>query len=245
MNVIAKIGHNSPPEPTPFELSKEAIQSLYDEAKNFLDGDPIASQPMADEIQKLLRNIQAATKEADERRKDEAKPFDDGKAEVQARYNPLIQKDRGMADMAVAACKKALAPWLIKVDEENRAKADAARKDAEEKQRIAMEAMRQRDGTDLAANERAEQLVREAKQAEADARRSDNAKAQAKGEGRAVGLRDYYTPEITDATVFARHVWTAYRNDMETFLVGMAAKLVGAGVRTIPGVTIHHERRAQ
>lgn len=248
MNIaVATIGHNQPPEPTPFELSKEAITSLFEEAKNWLDGDPISTQGQADEVQKLLRMIQAAEKEADERRVQENEPFDAGKAEVQARYAPLIantKTTKGLTVMAIDACKKALAPWLIKIDEENRAKAEALRKEAEEKQRIAMEAMRQRNG-DLEASVKAEALVQEAKRAETEARRADSAKAQAKGEGRAVGLRDYYTPEITDATTFARHVWTAHRSDMETFLAGMATKLVASGVRTIPGVTVHHERRAQ
>lgn len=249
MNIaIAKIGHNQAPEPTPFDLSKEAISSLFEEAKNWLDGDPIASQGQADMVQKLLRDIQAAEKEADVRRTTENEPFDAGKAEVQARYAPLIantKTTKGLTVLAVEACKKALAPWLIKIDDENRAKAEALRKEAEEKQRVAMEAMRQRDGIDLEASAKAEALVREAKDAEAAARKADNAKAQAKGEGRAVGLRDYYTPEITDATAFARHVWLTHRPDMESFLAGMAAKLVASGIHTIPGVTVHHERRAQ
>jgi hypothetical protein len=248
MNIaVATIGHNQPPEPTPFELSKEAISSLFEEAKNWLDGDPISTQGQADEVQKLLRMIQAAEKEADERRVKENEPFDAGKAEVQARYAPLIantKTTKGLTVMAIDACKKALAPWLIKIDEENRAKAEALRKEAEEKQRIAMEAMRQRDG-DLEASVKAEALVQEAKRAETEARRADSAKASAKGEGRAVTLRDYYTPEITDATAFARHVWLTHRSDMEIFLDGMAAKLVASGVHTIPGVTVHHERRAQ
>lgn len=245
MNVaVAVIGHNNPPEPTPFDLSKEAIESLFEEAKNWCDGAPIASQEQADEVQKLVRMIQDAAKEADARRKEEARPFDEGKAEVQARYNPLIQKDRGLADMAIAACKRALAPWLQKIDDENRAKAEAARREAEEKQRAAMEAMQARDGTNLEENAAAEALVKEAKEAEAAARRAANAKASAKGAGRAMTLRDYYTPEVTDATAFARHVWTVHRPDMVEFLNMMAAKLVASGARSgIPGVTIHHERR--
>lgn len=245
MNVVARIGHNQPPEPTPFEASKEAIEGLFEEAKGWLDGEPIANQAQADDLQKLMRLIQAAAKEADERRKEEARPFDEGKAEVQARYNPLIQKDKGLTDLAVSACKKALAPWLVKVDEENRRKAEEARKEAEEKQRVAMEAMRQRGGN-LEASVRAEALVKEAKEAEAAARRAGNAKASAKGEGRAVTLRDFYTPEVTDATAFARHVWTAHRSDMLSFLNDMAVRLVAAGSHHgIPGVTVHHERRAQ
>lgn len=243
MNVaVAQIGHNR----SPFELSKETIEDLYAEAQNWLDGEPVSTQEQADEIQKLLRMIQAAEKEADERRIAENKPFDDGKAEVQARYAPLIANTKtvkGMTVLAIDACKKALAPWLIKVDEENRRKAEEARREAEEKHRLAIEAMRQRDGVDLEASARAEALVREAKDAEAEARRAGNAKASAKGEGRAVTLRDKYTPEITDYTAFARHVWLAHRPDMENFLSIQAAKIVASGVHNgIPGVTVHHER---
>lgn len=243
MNAIATIGHNQPPA-TPFDIVSEKINDLYAEAKNWCDGEEIASQEQADEVQKLMRLIQSAEKEADEARKDEARPHDEAKAAIQERYNPLIGKTKsvtGLTVLAIDACKKALAPWLRKVEEENRRKAEEARKEAEAKAEAARAALAQRQSLEDA--ERAEALVREAKQAEADARRAANAKAGAKGEGRAVTLRDKYTPEVTDYTAFARHVWTAHRSDMEDFLNAQAAKLVTAGVRNgIPGVTIHHER---
>lgn len=244
MNIaVAKIGHNR----SPFELSKERIEELYEEAKHWLDGEPIETQEQANEVQKLLRMIQEAETEADARRKEEAKPHDEAKAAIQERYNTLIGKTKtvtGLTVKAVKACKDALAPFLMKIEEENERRAAALRKEAEERQREAMEAMQKRNG-DLAAAERAEELVRAAKAAEADARRAGNAKAAAKGEGRAVTLRDYYRPEITDYTAFARHVWMTHREDMEIFLDGMSAKLVAAGVHHgIPGVTVHHERKA-
>lgn len=239
----AGIGHNMPPK-TPFEASRDRINELFDEAKNWLDGDPIESQENADAVQKLLREIQQAAKEADAARRAEAKPFDDGKAEVQARYNPLIQKGKGLADMAAASCKQALAPWLRKIDEENRRKADEARAEAEAKQRAAMEAMQSRNG-DLEKAAEAERLVAEAKQAEADAKKAANAKAAAKGAGKAVTLRDKYTAEITGYAEFARFVWTEYPEDMRAFLDGFAKRIVDAGRRDAPGLTVHHERIAQ
>ncbi len=243
MNVIAKIGHNQPPA-TPFDLVSEKINDLYGEAKNWCDGEEIASQEQADEVQKLKRLIQSAEKEADAARVEENKPFDEGKAAVQAKYAPLIantKSAKGLTVLAIEACKKALAPWLLKVDAENRRKAEEARKEAEAKAEAARAAMAQRQSLEDA--ERAETLVREAKQAEADARRATNAKAGAKGEGRAVTLRDKYTPEVTDYTAFARHVWTVHRSDMEDFLNAQASKLVASGVKSgIPGITIHHER---
>jgi len=242
MNAHASIGHNR----SPFELFSEKITDLYNEAKNWCDGEEIASQEQADQVQKLMRMVQAAEKEADAARIEENKPFDEGKAAVQAKYAPLIantKSAKGLTVLAIEACKKALAPWLLKVEAENRRKAEEARKEAEAKAEAARAAMQQRQSLEDA--ERAEALVLEAKQAEADARRAANAKASAKGEGRAVGLRDKFTPEVTDYTAFARHVWLTHRSDMEEFLNMQAAKLIAAGVRTgIPGVTVHHERVA-
>lgn len=241
MNVaVATIGHNR----SPFEMSKEAIEDLYSEAKNWLDGEDIASQEQADMVQKLLRDIQSAKKEADERRKEEVKPFDEAKAEVQERYNALIGKTKsvtGIAILAEDACKEALAPWLRKVDEENRRKAEEARKAAEEKQRLAMEAMQNRKS--LEDSEAAERAVQDAKAAEAEARKLGNAKASAKGAGRAVTLRDYYEPTVVNETEFARWIWTAHRDAMAEFLNTMAVKLVASGVHKIPGVEVKHERR--
>lgn len=242
MNVhaTAMIGHNR----SPFELSKERIEELYEEAKLWLDGEEIATQEQADAVQKLMRMIQDAEKEADERREEEVKPHNDAKAAIQERYNALIGKTKtvtGLTVRAVEACKKALAPYLIRIDEENRRKAEEARKEAEAKQAAAMEAMRQRNS--LEAAEQAERLVREAKEAEAAARKAGNAKASAKGGGRAVTLRDKYTPEIVDATAFARHIWIAHRSDMDAFLATMAVKIIASGAHSgIPGVNVKHER---
>lgn len=246
MNIaVAAIGHNNPPA-TPFELSKSAIDDLYAEAKNWLDGDPIASQEQADEVQKLMRLIQAAEKEADARRVAENEPFDKGKAEVQAKYAPLISNTKtvkGMTVRAVELCKEALKPWLIKVDEENQRKAEAARAEALAAQQAAMDAMRQRQS--LADAERAEELVRQAKEADAAARKAGNATAAAKGGGgRAVTLRDYYTAEVEDYTAFARHAWGAHRSDMQDFLDGLAKRIVDSGCHSgIPGVKVNHDRR--
>lgn len=243
---IASIGHNNPPEPTPFDLVSDKIKGLYGEAKNFLDGAEINSAEQADAIQSLLRMIQQAEKEADATRKDEAKPFDEAKAEIQERYNPLIgntKSGKGLTVQATEACKKALAPWLLKVEADNRAKAEAARKEAEEKTRIAQEAMRQRDGSNLEENELAEALVRDAKAAEAVARRADSAKATVKGFGRAVGLRTSYVATVTDYTAFARYVWLHHRADMQEWLDGFAKQIIDRGNHSIDGVTVTEDRR--
>jgi hypothetical protein len=236
------IGHNNPPK-SPYEAAKERIEELYTEAKGWLDGEPIASQAQADAIQKLMRLIQEAEKVAESHRKAEAQQFDDGKAEVQARYNPLIQKDKGLTARAVSACKSALAPWLKKLDDEQRAAAELARKEAEEKRLAALEAMRQRDAANLAEREAAEALLAEAKKAEADAKKAENAKPQAKGAGRAASLRTYYVATVTDYKAFARHLWVEHPEVFEPFLDEIASKMASAGSRELPGVSIAEDRR--
>lgn len=246
MNMIAAIGHNNPPEVTPFDLSQTEINDLFDEAKLWMDGKPISTQDEADAIATLMRRIQEAAKTADARRVDENKPFDEGKAAVQAKYAPLIADTKavkGKSVMAVEACKKALSPWLAKLEAERLAKAEAARKEAAEKAEVARLAMQQRDSLEAAAH--AEALVLEARKAEADARKIETSKSHAKGEGRAIGLRDYYTPEVTDGLVFARFVWADHRPALLEWLEGFAKHLVDSGKRDgIPGVTVKHERKA-
>ena len=243
-NERAVIGGNNPP--SPYELVKDKIDGLYDEAKLWLDGEKITSQEQADEIQKLMRLIQAAEKEADEARKDEAKPHDDAKAEIQERFNLLIGKTKsvtGKTVKAVEACKKALAPWLEKLELERLAREEAALKEAEEKNRLAMEAMRQRTGDNLEQSERAEQLVKDAKAAESIARRIGNEKATAKGFGRAASLCTSYVAEVTDYTAFARYVWQHHKAELSIFLDDLARQIVARGSHKIDGVTVREERK--
>ena len=240
------VGHNGAPEPTPFEIVKEKIDGLYDEAKLWLDGEEITSPEQAAEIQKLMRLIQAAEKEADEARKNEAKPHDDAKSEIQDRFNLLIGKTKtvtGKTVKAVEACKKALAPWLQKQEDERLEREVAALREAEEKNRLAVEAMRQRTGDNLEQNEQAEQLVKEAKAADSQARRIGKEKASAKGFGRAASLRTSYVSQVTDYTAFARYVWAHHKDELCGFLDDLARQIVARGNHNIDGVAVNEERK--
>lgn len=238
-------GHNLPPEPTPFEMSRQEIDDLYDEAKNWLDGEPVETPAQAESVDKLRNMLREAMKRADERRKDENKPFDDGKAEVQARYAPLIADTkavRGKAVVAIELCGKALLPYLRRVEAENAAKAEAARKEAEEKARIAREAMQASSVVDLEAREQAEALALEAKAAEKAATQAENTKAHLHGGARATGLRTRTVVTVVDETAFAKHVWTHHRDEMSEFLTGLATRLVNAKFSGLPGVKVDMER---
>ena len=63
--VLAAIGHNNPPEPTPFDLSKAEIESLYMEAKNWLDGEGVTTEAQAEAVSKLIDLLRKAEKAAE------------------------------------------------------------------------------------------------------------------------------------------------------------------------------------
>jgi hypothetical protein len=251
MNVIVTsglMGHNNPPveiEPTPFEMSQVEIGDLYAEAKNWLDGEPVTSQAQADGLSKLIDDLRKAAKLADERRVAENKPFDDGKAEVQARYAPLIadtKSVKGKAVLAIDMAKQALAPWLQELEAEKLAAAAKARAEADEKLRIAQEALRTSQVADLEKREAAEALIREAERAEAAATKAEGAKAHATGGSRAMGLRSVWRAEMTDGRAAAAHYWTTRRVDVDAFFQGLADADVRAGKREIPGFNIIEDR---
>lgn len=243
---LAGIGHNGAPEPTPFDESEQQISDLYEEAKHWLDGEPVTTQEQCDAIQTLMRSIQAAEKLADERRVEEVRPHKEAQDEIQARYNPLIGKTTkitGKTKLAVEACKKAMQPYLEKLDREKREAADAARQKAERKRDEALAAFRASNVENLAERENAERLLQDAQRAETAANRAEKDRAQAKGSGRAASLRTYQIAEVTDMTAFARFIWTNHFDVLDEFLRTVAQKKVDAGARNMPGVELREERR--
>lgn len=237
----ASIGHNNPPEPTPYELSKQEIEDLCMEAKNWLDGEPISRQEVANQIDYLKTLLRDAKKTADERRKAEVKPLDDAKAEIQARYNALIGdtkgSGKGIAIIAMEACDKVLAPWLKKLQDEKDEAARKAREEAEAKAKAAQEAVRAAQAMDLAAKEEAEALLRDAKKAEATVKKIERAST-----GMTSHLRRSWHPVLIDATEAARWAWKERRQEMETFLQGLAEREVRAGSKSIPGFEVIEEK---
>ncbi len=251
MTTIAQIGDNNPPEPTPFEAIAQEINDLYDEAKGWLDGRPVTSQGQADGLNQLINLIGDAEKRADKLRKEEVKPFDDGKKEVQARYLPLIGQTKtitGKAIMAKEGAKKALAPWLEKIDAEKREKERIAAEKAEALRAEADAARAKASADDLAAREEADRLADEARKAAQKAAYAAKDKAQAvSGTGRATGLRTYHTAEITDMRKFAQWVWERRRADLDDWMTHFANRLVHDNpdtAKAIPGLVVHEERKA-
>lgn len=236
MTAIAKIGHNNPP--TPFDLSKQAIEDLYDEARQWLDGEPVSTEDQASALNTLQSRIRDAAKDAEKNRKDEAKPFDDGKAEVQARYKPILAK----AEQADSAVKAALKPYLLALTKKQEEEAQRARLEAMVKQQQAIDAMRARQADNLQSREEAERLVREANEADAAANKAENVKAHAKGEGRATALRTVHRAVMTDGKEAAAWVWVFHNAELMEFVQLLADKAVRAGLRKIRGFDVIEEK---
>jgi hypothetical protein len=229
---------NTPAEPA--ILFAECVDDLLIEARNFLDGEPIANEQQADAVSSLLNRLRRVSKDADEARKAEKKPHDDAAKAVQQKWTPIISK----ADLAVTTCKQALAPWLQRIEDENRQIAEAAQKEADRLAEIARTA-HQSASSDLTAAEDAERLLKAAAAAEKDAAKAGKAKAHATGGERAIGLVDVYTPILTDPCLALRHYREHQPDALKDFLVEQARKDVRSGARTIPGFQINHERKAR
>lgn len=228
---------NAPADPA--VLFGEEIDDLMLEARNYLDGEPIANEQQAEAVSSLLNRARRVAKDADDARRHEKKPHDEAAKAVQLKWTPII----GKAELAADTCKQALAPWLQAVEDENRRQAEIA---AAEALRLSITANEARiAATSLEAKEDAERLLKSADAARKDAAKLDKAKAHACGGERAIGLVDVYTPVLVDPVLAARHYFATQPEAFEEWLIDQARKDVRGGVRSIPGFEITSERKAR
>lgn len=223
------IGANNPPR-TVFD----EIDDLYLEASNWLDGQPVETPEHAAEVNRLIDLIADARKKADAARKVENEPFDTGKAEVQARYNPALK----MADNAIAAAKAALLPYMKKKRDEQERIAAEARQKADDERIAAIAALRVADAGNLLEREQAEAKIKDADRAEYEAKKAEKAKPQIKGEGRTKAIKVTYRPALIDISAAAGHYYKTQSFRMAEFLTAMAEEDVRNGKRDIPGFEI-------
>lgn len=245
VNPRVVIGDNAPPEPTPFEAVQIHIDGLMEEARPWLTGAEITTDEQAETIKRLKDDFKLAAQAADDARKLENVPFDQGKAAVQAKYAPLIADTKAMKGktvVALEALNEALNPYLRRKEREQEEAARLAREAATEAARIATEAARAASG-DLEAKEAAEDLITAAARADADAKRAETAKAQVKGDGRAQGLRSYWSATMTDRKAALLHYVQDWPPEIIAALQTLADADLRSGKRQIPGFTVSEERR--
>lgn len=233
LNPAATIGHNHPIDPIDEALT--AIADLYDEAKNFADGEPINSEVMHDTVTALRDAIHEAGKAADALRVEAKRPLDEQIAAIQDRFNPAIQPKKGMVDRAKASLGELLAAWRKQEADKKAAIAAAARLEAERIAKEAQDAIRASAGN-LAAREEAEALLVEARQAEKQAKRDD--KAATSG----LGLRTVWRAELED---MEKALDWGFGRAPERFMAivqTMAEGVVRSGMRSVPGFRVLEER---
>lgn len=235
----APIGHNNPPAPTPFEAIKLHIDDLFETAQGYLDGEPVTTQAVADDIGRLLDDARKAQKAADAQRKVEAAPFDAGKAAVQALWTPYSDEKKGRAAMIADMAKRALAPFLIaqqKVVDDAAAAARAVADAAAEKAR--QEIADANHGADLAARERAEEAIDAAEALTKAANKLEGGRAKVAGGARAVSLRSVWTAELIDPVEALKHYRATQGAALKEWLCDQARQCVASGSRELPGFKI-------
>lgn len=235
MNIIAKIGDNNPP--SNYDLVFGEINDLYDEAKNWADGEPIKNQGAADQVEKLILMIKGATKRAENFRKEEVQPYDEAKAKIQSRYNKLIGKTKtvtGKAVLALEACQQAITPWKVEQQRLREEQALKAKAEAERLQREADEALK---SASLEDKEQAQAIAKQALNASKAFKRAskDNVK----------GLRTEWDIEITDETAAFRAIWKMFKPDIMELVHSLAKTAVRNGKRKIDGFNITERKVAK
>ena len=226
--------------PEPAVLFKEELDDLLLEASNYLDGAAIETAEQANAISSLMSRARRVGNDADDARKLEKKPHDEAAKSVQARWLPIFDK----ADLVVSTAKQALAPWLIKLEAQQQAEAEAARIEADRLAQIATEALSASSGN-LQARDDAERLLKAAGAADKQAAKLGKQKAHATGGERAVTLLDNWTPELVDSCAALKHYRADQPEALKAWLVDQAGKDVRSGARAIPGFTITNQRTAR
>ncbi len=223
---------NQPPD----VLAMERIYDLYDEAKNWADGEPISSEEMHGVVTDLDSQLAEAFKVADEMRKAEKKPHDEAGKAVQKKWAKAIDTSKGRVKLAREALKPLLNDWRARVDREQRERAEALRAAAMAAAEEAKEAMFTSRG-DLDAREDAEEIAEAAKKLEREANRA------VRDAGKGLGLRTKYIVEIVNPADALDWAFSKAPKAFEEMALTMAQDHANVSkTETIPGFRVTKEK---
>lgn len=232
MNIAAQLpprNHNGPPDPI------EAVIAEYDavisEVQNWTDGEPVTDRAGMDAVDALLKEFKAYKSALTRAGKERTDPFHKAwKAEVAA-----VKVYTDDADRIQKALVATVAPFKAKLAAEQEAarkaewaKAEAARREAEEKAAAAS-----------AADLEAQREIAEAKQAAIDAEKM--AKAQEKQAVKGMRTVTYY--EVTSSSDLLRWVNKNDRQALDDFCADYARRVHKDGVAR-PGLRVWTEKEA-
>lgn len=223
---------NMPPE----MAFATAIDDLYGEAGNWLDGTPLANQAQADAVGQIMAGLRTIRKDADAARKVEKRPHDDAAKAVQDKWLPILTK----ADRAIEAAQRPLTDWLARQEAERIARETAARAEAE---RLAQQAA-QIDRTTLDGAEASDAAIKAADAAQKAVTRIAKGKSHVAGDGRAIGLRTHHETELSDAPAALRWLREHRPQELREAILALVKDEPLAIRRSIPGITINETRKA-
>lgn len=231
------IGHNGAPEDT-FETVKKKIEDLFEEAKNACDGEAIDNQDIADYVTKVHDDLHKAGKEAEDLRVKEKAPLDKKIKDIQAKYNPLTQKDKGKVALGKKACQELLTPWRERIAKEKEAEAKRAA-DLAAKEKAEAEAKIRESRGNLEDRVDAEEQLAHAKSLEKTAKRWGRAAETG------TGLRTVCDVEITDIGKALDWAYAKAPESFEEVALNMANAAARAGTREIDGFKITERKVAR
>jgi len=230
------MGANQPPEVIVFG----EIDAYYDEAKNWAsEGFAIESQDQADQIDALDKALLKLSQEAEALRVEEKRPLDERIAEIQTKFNPFIQKDKGKVDVARKSLKALLTAWRVAQQAIKDAEARRIREEAEEAERLAQQAFAQTNVADIQEREEAERMAQRA----ADLAKQANKAT--KAANTKTGLTTSYEAVLVHAPTAISHYWKAEPQQFVDLVQTLAAKEVRTGKREIPGFEIKEVKGAR
>lgn len=268
-NPRAVIGGNMPPEDIEAETvaisGRAAVEAhaddLLTEAANWADGVPLETQAQADQVAKLVRMIEEARKLVDDHAAEEKKPHNDALTEIGSWQNGYTAKGLkktpdGKITRTLAALGRLSTGWLLKLDEERKAKEAAAARAASEAAAAALAAKQEAETTtDLAVVEDAQDLMADAMAKIRQAQNIGKARVQVGGgEGfRAQSLRSFWSAVPTgepgawmDALrhYLPNEQFAAELRDLIQRYATRDAQSEAGRARPVPGFRFHEDRRA-
>lgn len=235
------IGHNNPPEPTPFEIFEARVAELQATGNRWATERPeITDDDMAATARDYQAQVTAEEKAAEALRRGINKPLEEQVKANNARFaTPMA---------TLAACKtmigQRLAAYLQKVrqlqDEERRRKEAEALKARQEADRLAREAAGGK-GDVIGAQVRADEARAASDAAFKAADQAARAAPVVRGQfaTKAASLRTLWKFEITDPALVPREWLT-----VDESKIGQAVRRSANPVREIPGVRIWDEQIA-
>ena len=263
-------GANNPPEeiavvsvapaeePAPVLEGRNAVEihvaDLLVEAGNWTDGIAIETQGQADSVSRLRRMLQQAGNLVDETAAEEKKPHNEAITEIGVWQNGFTAKGLkktpdGKITKTLSVLGRLDTAWLVKLDNERKAREAVVAAEAAKAAAAALEAHQAaQQTTDIAVVEDAEDMLAAAKAMLKQAEGVSKERVHSGGGGgfRASTLRSFWTAEITDARAALIHYLNAQPEAFKALTQELASKdaLNEATRRAIPGVKFHEEKRA-